>query len=56
METLNKTEMKLQLAKDIKQLNWDIDYHENKLSEAKLKMQTAKYALKQLISDEYASE
>jgi len=56
MEDNHKEQMKLQLAKDISQLNWDIDYHEKKLSEAKLKMQTAEYALRQLISDEYASE
>ena len=56
METLNKTEMKLQLAKDIKQLNWDIDYHENKLAESKFKIQIAEYALKQLVSNDYTSE
>lgn len=56
MEENHKEQMKLQLAKDIKQLNWDIDYHEKKLSEAKFKIQIAEYALKQLISDDYASE
>ncbi len=56
MEALNREEMKLQLAKDIKTLNWDIEYHENKLSEAKFKMQIAEYSLKQLVSDEYASK
>jgi hypothetical protein len=56
MEESHKEQMKLQLAKDIKQLNWDINYHESKLSEAKFKMQIAEYALKQLVSDEYANK
>jgi cytochrome b involved in lipid metabolism len=56
MEENHKEKMKLQLAKDISQLNWDIDYHEKKLAESKFKIQIAEYALKQLISDEYASE
>jgi hypothetical protein len=54
MENINKEELKEQLSKDIKSLHWDIDYHEGKLTEAKMKMQIAEYALKQLISDSYA--
>jgi hypothetical protein len=54
METTKKEELQEQLSKDIKSLNWDIEYHEGKLTEAKMKMQIAEYALKQLISDSYA--
>jgi hypothetical protein len=54
MENINKEELKEQLSKDIKSLDWDIHYHEAKLTEAKMKMQIAEYALKQLISDSYA--
>ena len=56
MENNHKEQMKLQLAKDISQLNWDIEYHEKKLAEAKFKIQIAEYALKQLLSDEYANK
>jgi hypothetical protein len=54
MEATKKEELQEQLSKDIKNLNWDIEYHESKLTEAKMKMQIAEYALKQLISDGYA--
>ena len=50
----NTEKLKEQILADIKSLNWDIEYHESKLTEAKMKMQIAEYALKQLISDGYA--
>lgn len=40
--------LKEQLLKDIKDIQWNIDYHEKKLSEYTVKMQIAEYALKQL--------
>ena len=54
METTEKEKLKEQILHDIKNIDWDINYHENKLSEAKMKMQVAEYALKQLIADDYA--
>lgn len=54
METTKKEELQEQLSKDIKSLDWDINYHESKLSESKMKMRIAEYALKQLIADSYA--
>jgi hypothetical protein len=51
MEEINKEDLKLQLAKDIKSINYDIEYHEAKLSEARHKMQIAEYALRQLTSN-----
>lgn len=51
MENTIKENLKLQLAKDIKRINWDIEYYEAKLSEARYKMQIAEYALKQLTSN-----
>lgn len=57
METPNTTAietLKEQLLKDIKDLQWDIDYHTNRLAETKLKMQIAEYTLTHLLSQEYA--
>ena len=51
MENTEKEKMQEQLSKEIKSLDWDINYHEGKLSESKIKMQIAEYALKQLITD-----
>jgi hypothetical protein len=50
----NNEKLKEQILTDIKRLDWDIQYHETKLSEFKIKMQIAEYALKQLIADSYA--
>ena len=50
----NNEKLKEQILADIKQLNWEIDYYEGKLSEFKIKMQIAEYALKQIIADSYA--
>jgi hypothetical protein len=49
----NKEEIKEHLLKDIQSINWDISYHEKKLSECKIKMQITEYALKQLIKEDY---
>ena len=54
MEATEKEKMQEQLCKEIQSLDWDINYHESKLSESKMKMQIAEYALKQLIADRYA--
>ena len=53
MENTEKEKMQEQLSKEIKSLDQDINYHESKLSESKIKMQIAEYALKQLITDTY---
>lgn len=49
-DTTTTENLKEQLLKDIKQLNWDINYYESKLAESKLKMQVAEYALCHLTS------
>jgi hypothetical protein len=54
METTEKEKLKEQILADIKRIDWDIQYHEGKLSELKIKMQISEYALKQLIADSYA--
>jgi hypothetical protein len=54
MENTEKEKLKEQILEDIKRIDWDIEYHEGKLSEAKIKMQISEYALKQLIADSYA--
>lgn len=54
MEIAEKEKMQEQLSKEIQSLDWDINYHEAKLSEAKIKMQIAEYTLKQLIANNYA--
>ena len=56
MKTTEKEKLKEQILEDIKRIDWDIEYHEGKLSEAKIKMQISEYALKQLISDSYAEQ
>jgi hypothetical protein len=50
----NTEKLKEQILADIKRLDWDIEYHESKLAELKIKMQIAEYALKQIIADSYA--
>lgn len=56
MKTNTKEEyLKEQLFKDIKDIQWNIDWHEKKLAEYAIKMQIAEYALKQLTSQEYGS-
>jgi len=50
----NTEKLKEQILADIKRLDWDIEYYENKLAELKIKMQIAEYALKQIIADNYA--
>ena len=49
-DTTTTENLKEQLLKDIKDLQWNIDYHEKQLSEFKLKMQVAEYALCHLTS------
>jgi len=49
-DTTTTENLKEQLLKDIKDLQWNIDYHEKQLSEFKLKMQVAEYALTHLTS------
>lgn len=49
----DKEEIKEHLLKDIQSIDWDISYHEKKLSECKIKMQIAEYALRQLIKEDY---
>jgi len=49
-EPLTHEKLKEQLLKDIKDLQWNIDYHEKQLAEFKLKMQVAEYALCHLTS------
>jgi len=53
-DTTTTENLKEQLLKDIKQLNWDINYYESKLAESKLKMQVLEYSLGHLTSQEYA--
>ncbi len=56
METNTKEEnLKEQLSKDIKDIQWNIDFHEKKLAEYTIKMQIAEYALRQLTTQEYGS-
>lgn len=56
METNTEEEnLKEQLLKDIKDIQWHIDYHEKKLAEYAIKMQIAEYALRQLTTKEYGS-
>jgi hypothetical protein len=57
METPNNTtieNLKEQLLKDIKDLQWNIDYHTGKLAENQLKMQIAEFTITHLTSQEYA--
>jgi len=49
-DTTTTENLKEQLLKDIKQLNWDINYYESKLAESKLKMQVLEYSLCHLTS------
>ena len=56
METNTQEEnLKEQLLKDIKDIQWNIDWHEKKLAEYAIKMQIAEYALRQLTTQEYGS-
>ena len=52
--TTKNDQLKEQLLKDIKELQFHIDYHEKHLSEYKLKMQLAEYTLRNLTESEYA--
>lgn len=54
-DTTTIENLKERLLKDIKQLNWDINYYESKLAESKLKMQVLEYGLTHLTSQEYAN-
>ena len=47
--------LKEQLLKDIKDIQWNIDYHEKKLAEYTVKMQISEYALRQLTKQEYGT-
>lgn len=49
-----KTEMIELLLAELKELEWHIKYHENKLSEYSLKKNIAEYAIKKLTEEEYA--
>ena len=40
--------LKEQLLKDIKDIQWNIDYHEKKLAEYTIRMQIAEYALRKI--------
>lgn len=51
----DNSQMKEQLLKDIKDLQWHIDYHEKHLANYKLKMQIAEYALNNLTVSEYGT-
>jgi len=51
-EPLTHEKLKEQLLKDIKDLQWNIDYHEKQLAEFKLKMQVAEYALCHLTTED----
>ena len=54
----SKTEeenIKEQLLKDIKDIQWNIDWHEKKLAEYTVKMQISEYALRQLTKQEYGN-
>ena len=56
METNTQEEnLKEQLLIDIKDIQWNIDWHEKKLAEYAIKMQIAEYALRQLTTQEYGS-
>jgi hypothetical protein len=43
------------LIKEIKDINWNIDWHEKKLAEYTVKMQIAEYALRQLTKQEHGT-
>lgn len=51
-DTTTTENLKEQLLKDIKDLQWNIDYHEKQLSEFKLKMQVAEYTLCHLTTED----
>ena len=54
----SKTEeenIKEQLLKDIKDIQWNIDWHEKKLAEYTVKMQISEYALRHLTKQEYGN-
>jgi hypothetical protein len=47
--------LKEELIKEIKDINWNIDWHEKKLAEYTVKMQIAEYALRQLTKQEHGT-
>lgn len=56
MEKLNNKEVLIeQQLKEIKDLNWEINYFEKKLSEARLKIQIAELALTHLKALNYGN-
>lgn len=48
-----RTEMVEVLIADIKELDWHIKYHEDKLSEYILKKTISEYSIKKLTEEEY---